>query len=60
MTGANDGKVTVENTKVDGMRDFLLVPTNHTFMMQEPAVIDQAIYFLQHGVFDRTDAKSAA
>ena len=50
---ANDGKVAVENTKVEGMKDMLLVPTNHTFMMQEPAVIEQAIYFIQHGVFMR-------
>lgn len=55
LPGANDGKVTVERAKIDGMRDLLLEPTNHTFIMQEPSVIDQIVYFLVHGEFDRSD-----
>lgn len=50
----DDGKVTVESTKVDGMRDFIEMPFNHTFIMRSNAVIEQVIHFLQHGSFDRT------
>ncbi len=50
----DDGKVTVESTKVDGMRDFIEMPFNHTFIMRSNAVIEQVIHFLQHGSFDHS------
>jgi hypothetical protein len=51
--GPNDGKVSVAGARVDGMRDLLVVPRGHTFIMNAPEVIAQAFYFLEHGVFDR-------
>jgi pimeloyl-ACP methyl ester carboxylesterase len=53
IPGPNDGKVGVERTKVPGMKDFLVVPYSHTFIMRHKAVIDQVAYFLRHGVFLR-------
>jgi pimeloyl-ACP methyl ester carboxylesterase len=53
IPGPNDGKVGVERTKVPGMKDFLIVPYSHTFIMRPKAVIDQVAYFLRHGVFLR-------
>jgi pimeloyl-ACP methyl ester carboxylesterase len=50
----DDGKVTVESTKVDGMRDFIEMPFNHTFIMRSNAVIEQVIHFLQNGSFDHS------
>ena len=47
----NDGKVSVESAKVKGMHDFVTLPTTHPFMMKNAAVIDQTVYFLQHGQF---------
>jgi hypothetical protein len=35
------------------MKDFLLVPYSHTFIMRHKAVIDQIAHFLCHGVFLR-------
>jgi hypothetical protein len=44
----------VERTKLPEMKDFLLVNEGHTFIMDDEGVIRQVLYFLQHGVFDRS------
>jgi pimeloyl-ACP methyl ester carboxylesterase len=51
--GPNDGKVSVERARVDGMLDLLVVRSGHTFMMNSPEVIGQVFHFLTHGSFDR-------
>jgi hypothetical protein len=53
IRGPSDGKVGVERTKVPGMKDFLVVPYSHTFIMRHKGVIDQITYFLRHGIFLR-------
>ncbi len=49
----HDGKVSVASTKVAGMKDFLVVPHGHTFIMSEPDVIRQTIHFLKYGCFEQ-------
>lgn len=51
IPGADDGKVSVERAKVEGMADFLVVPHSHTYIMMSDEVIEQVVYFLANGEF---------
>jgi len=51
LPNPDDGKVSVENTKVEGMKDFIVVPHSHPFIMQAPVVIEHAVSFIESGWF---------
>jgi triacylglycerol lipase len=48
----NDGKVSTNSTKLDGMADYIVLPYTHTFMMNRQEVIDQMLNFLKIGKFN--------
>lgn len=53
LPGLDDGKVTVERTKLDGMADFIVVHEPHSLIMRDEDVMRQVLYFLRYGHFYR-------
>jgi hypothetical protein len=43
------GKVSIESAKLEGMGDFLIVPSTHTLIMKNRTVQAQVLHFLAHG-----------
>ena len=48
----NDGRVTVDDTKLDGMADHVVVDHSHAFMMRMRRTIELTIRFLKTGSFE--------
>lgn len=53
--GPNDGKVSVESAKLQEMKDFLVVPRGHTFIMESEEVIKNIFHFFDYGTFIKTN-----
>ncbi len=47
----NDGKVSVESTRLDGASAHIVIPANHTFLPVNKVMWSQTLSFLQHGRF---------
>jgi triacylglycerol lipase len=51
LENPDDGRVSVEDTKLDGMADFVVVEHSHAFMMRMQRTIELTIEFLRTGSF---------
>jgi hypothetical protein len=51
LKNPDDGRVSVEDTKVDGMDDFVVVEHSHAFMMRMQKPIELTKLFLHTGSF---------
>lgn len=51
IDGPDDGKVSVARTKVDGMKEHLVVHVSHPFLMRDRTVIAAALRFVSTGSF---------
>jgi pimeloyl-ACP methyl ester carboxylesterase len=51
IPGKDDGVVSVEATKIDGMTDFIIIETGHSMMRYDSEVADQTIEFIKNGMF---------
>jgi hypothetical protein len=48
----HDGRVSVENTKLDGMADHIVIRTSHPWLVRDSVAIEQTIAFLRDGRFE--------
>lgn len=51
LSGDNDGKVRVEEARLEGARDFRVVPYHHTLIMAWDDVFRLVLCFFRHGSF---------
>lgn len=51
LPGGNDGAVAIARTAVEGMADYIELPSSHTFIMRAPETAAQVLHFLRHGRF---------
>ena len=58
LENPDDGKVSVANTRVEGMCAFIEMPTTHAMMMRNRNVIEEAIRFLESGRFEGEKAEN--
>lgn len=51
IAGPDDGKVSIERTKVAGMKEHIVAHVSHPFIMRNPKVIAAALRFVRTGTF---------
>jgi triacylglycerol lipase len=56
LPAPHDGTVAVIRTHLPGMKDHLIVPHTHTFIMNSARVSRETIYFLREGRFEHTSS----
>lgn len=57
IPGDDDLVVAVEETRLGGAADFIVVPSVHTTIMDQSAVHEYTLNFLQHGYFRSADQR---
>ena len=53
IPGRDDGAVLVAATAMKGMIDHITLPDTHSFLMNNPLVLCQVLWFLRQGAFAR-------
>ncbi|HOO71362.1 MAG TPA: alpha/beta hydrolase [Spirochaetota bacterium] len=53
IPGEDDGRVSVEEARIDNMKDYITVSGSHTFIMDSAEVMEQTCHFLQNGSFKK-------
>ena len=51
LPNPDDGRVSVSDTRLEGMRDFVVVPVSHAMIMQDRDVIRLVMNYLSRGSF---------
>jgi pimeloyl-ACP methyl ester carboxylesterase len=56
----HDGRVSVANTKLDGMTAHIVIPSSHPWLVRNSVAVAQTIAFLQDGKFTTSSNASAS
>jgi len=51
----DDGKVSIKRSKVQGMKDFIVLPYSHAYIMKRKEVFEQTLHFIVKGKFKTVD-----
>jgi pimeloyl-ACP methyl ester carboxylesterase len=51
IPGPDDGTVSMDSARLDGMTDFLVLPVTHFFIMTDKTVAAETLHFIRHGRF---------
>lgn len=54
----SDFVVSLDEARLDGMADWLEVPVLHSFLMDDPRVQTQVLYFLTNGNFEKNEVEN--
>lgn len=60
IPGPDDGKVSIERTKVAGMKAHLVIHATHPYLMKNTRAIRETIHFLRHGQFATAPAVTSS
>lgn len=55
LVNNSDGTVLIDETKLDGAKDHIVLPVTHTSMVFSPLVTTQTVNFLRDGKFDHSN-----
>jgi len=55
IPGDDDGKVSVARTRLENMKDFMVVKRTHTFIMKADEVLEAVVHFIVKGRFREPD-----
>ena len=58
LPNPDDGKVSLESTKLEGMCSFVALPSAHPFLMRNERVIKEILNFLATGTFYESHAQN--
>ncbi len=53
IPGVDDGKVSIERSKLKGMKDHIILHVSHLFIIRDDEAVQQAVYYLKEGKFQR-------
>jgi hypothetical protein len=55
IPGPDDGRVSIQHTTLEEMDDFVVIPSSHSFIVNNSSALKQVVYFLEHGKFDHSE-----
>jgi len=60
IPGPDDGKVSVASTRLEGMDDFIVVHSSHTYLPWRRQVVQESLRFVNAGTFNPRSSNDAA